>query len=64
MRIAQAKHLYVVSSPTFTKIKNMLCSRCGKGFALGQEVLSKSKKAHSRYGVYHKKCAIEVNLLP
>ena len=63
MRIAQAKHLYVVTSPTFTKIRDMLCKRCGKGFKLGQEVLSKSKKAHSVYGVYHKKCAQEVKLI-
>lgn len=63
MKIAQAKHLYVVSASTFGKLKHMMCHRCGEGFDIGQEVLSKSKKAHSKYGVYHKKCALEVKLL-
>lgn len=63
MRLAQSRHLYVVSSPTYSKLKDMICKRCGNGFEEGQEVLSKAKKAHSRYGVYHKKCAQEVNLI-
>tara|TARA_Y100001951_G_scaffold85082_1_gene74800 strand:- start:193 stop:438 length:246 start_codon:yes stop_codon:yes gene_type:complete len=64
MRIAQARHLYTVTSTTFTKLKDKMCNRCGKGFDIGHTVLSRSRKAHSKYGVYHKKCAMEVNLLP
>ena len=64
MRIAQAKHLYVVTTTTYTKLKTKVCNRCGEGFDIGHTVLSRSKKAHSKYGAYHEKCAIEVNLLP
>jgi len=63
MKIAQAKRLYIISTSTFGKLQHMMCNRCGEGFDIGQEVLTRSKKAHSRYGVYHKKCALEVNLL-
>jgi len=63
MRLAQAKHLYVVSSATFGKIKNMICSRCENGFKIGQTVVSKSRKSHSKYGIYHEKCAMEVHLI-
>ena len=64
IKLAQARHLYVVTTPTYAKLKTKLCNRCGKGFDIGHTVLSRSKKAHSKYGVYHEKCAIEVNLLP
>ena len=64
MRIAQAKRLYVLSESTLTRAKETICSRCDEGFEIGQWVLSKSRKAHSRYGLYHKHCAEEVNLLP
>ena len=64
MRIAQAKRLYVLSESTLTRAKEMICSRCNEGFEIGQWVLSKSRKAHARYGLYHKNCAEEVNLLP
>ena len=64
IKIAQAKHLYTVSSATMAKIEDMVCRRCGKGFDIGQRVLSRAKKAHSKYGVYHESCALEVNLLP
>ena len=64
MRIAQAKNLYILSPATMAKVTEMICSRCNEGFEIGQWVLSKSRKAHARYGLYHKNCAEEVNLLP
>ena len=64
MRIAQAKRLYILSESTLTRAKEMICIRCNEGFEIGQWVLSKSRKAPSRYGLYHKHCAEEVNLLP
>ena len=63
MRLAQARHIYTVSSQTFGKIKEMICSRCNNGFEIGQIEVSKTRKAHSKYGVYHKKCAEEVLII-
>ena len=64
MKVAQSRHLYVVTEPTLAKLKAKICNRCGEGFDIGHTVLSRAKKAHSKYSVYHKKCAEEVNLLP
>ena len=63
VRITVARHLYVVKAITYSKLKTKKCNRCGDGFAIGQTVLTRSRKAHSKYGAYHKKCAQEVNLL-
>ena len=64
MKEAQSRHLYVVKETTIGRLRDKFCNRCGKGFDIGHTVLSRAKKAHSKYSVYHKKCAEEVNLLP
>ena len=63
VKITVARHLYVVKAITYGKLKTKKCSRCGEGFDIGHTVFTRSKKAHSKYGAYHKKCAQEVNLL-